>query len=102
MSIKNLCSPCDVNWFGPNFRKRGGMICAVLSFYSFLFISPGWAQRAAELAGSIKDSSGAAAVGVNISATNERTGVKTTTTSNESGLYRFVELVAAPYKIEAT
>src|SRR5688572_7477779 len=95
-------SPKSIHWVRLNPKKWGSAICAGLFSYTFLFVQLGWAQRAAELAGAVKDATGAAMVGVTISATNERTGVKTTSVSNESGLYRMVEVVAAPYKIEAT
>ena len=102
MSPKYTISRPNVHWARHIPKKWGSAICAGLFSYAFLLVATGWAQRAAELAGTVKDPSGAAMVGVTISATNERTGVKTSSVSNESGLYRMVEVVAAPYKIEAT
>src|SRR5690349_14482631 len=63
---------------------------------------PVWAQRAAALAGTITDASGSAMVGVNVTATNTQTGVVLSTRTNESGLYRFEELVIGPYRVEAS
>src|SRR5262245_22922224 len=60
------------------------------------------AQRAAELAGVATDSTGAVMVGVQVTITNTTSGSKASTTTNESGLYRFVEVVPGSYKIEAT
>ena len=56
---------------------------------------PGWSQRAAELAGIATDSSGQVIPGIQVNATNQETGVKLSTVTNDAGAYRFVELVAA-------
>jgi hypothetical protein len=67
-----------------------------------LLAFPGFAQRAAELAGAITDTSGAAVPAVTVTAANTQTGVTLSTTTNDSGLYRFDELVVGSYRIEAS
>jgi hypothetical protein len=61
-----------------------------------------WSQRAAELAGIASDSSGQVIPGAQVNATNQETGVKLSTITNDAGAYRFVEVVAGTYRIEAT
>lgn len=66
-----------------------------------LFSSLAWSQRSAGLTGVVADSNGAALANLTVTATNELTGVKTSTTTNSDGVYQFVELVPGPYLIEA-
>ncbi|MBM3774351.1 MAG: carboxypeptidase regulatory-like domain-containing protein, partial [Acidobacteria bacterium] len=66
------------------------------------FSRPAYGQRAAEISGSLVDSTGAALPGVQVDATHTATGVKRSTVTNEAGLYRFVELVVGSYRIEAS
>src|SRR5690348_13639417 len=54
------------------------------------------------ITGTIVDSTGAAVVGADVSATNLATNVTTTTKANASGEYRFDNLLAGDYRITAT
>src|SRR5438105_13546482 len=76
--------------------------CICLSGFLILFATTGWAQRAAEVAGAVTDSTGSVIPGVTITATNTQTGIKYSVTTNDSGLYRLVELVIGPYQMEAS
>ena len=64
-----------------------------------LFAAPSWGQRAAGLAGSVTDATGAAIVDATVTTTNVDTGVQTSTVTNQAGLYRFSELVAGRYEV---
>ena len=64
-----------------------------------LFATPGWGQRAAGLAGSVTDATGASIVDATVTSTNVATGVQTSTVTNQAGLYRFIELVAGSYEV---
>ena len=55
----------------------------------------------AVLSGTVTDPSGAAVPGVKITATNVKTGVATTTASNEAGVYLFAALPPGLYRVEA-
>jgi len=66
-----------------------------------LLCLPAWAQRAAELDGTVADRSGSVVPAAKITATNTATGVAFTSVTNDAGIYRFVELVAGPYQVEA-
>src|SRR5260370_12931089 len=81
------------NRFG-NLPRLKDVLGASLSLAGviILFASAGWAQRAAELAGSVTDATGAVAPGVTVRATNTQTGVATSSVTNDAGLYRFEEL----------
>src|SRR6266853_3235935 len=91
------------NRFGNLTRLKDGLRKSLfLAGFIILFASAGWAQRAAELAGSVTDATGAIVPGVTVTATNTQTGVATSTVTNEAGLYRFGELVIGPYRIDAS
>ena len=78
------------------------IMAAGLASCLLVIATAAWRQRAAELAGVVKDSTGQSIVGAQVNATNQETGVKLSTVSNDAGSYRFVELVAGTYRIEAT
>src|SRR5215475_757513 len=80
-------------------NRRAWFSLAVLGV---LLCLPAWGQRAAELSGEISDPSGATIEGAQVTALNSTTGVRLTTTTTSAGQYRFVELVAGTYKIEAS
>jgi hypothetical protein len=56
----------------------------------------------AQIAGAVRDQSGAIVPGVEITAKNVATGTVYTATSNESGLYRFPNLPPAQYTLSTT
>src|SRR2546423_52963 len=55
----------------------------------------------AQLGGSVSDASGAVIPGVTITAMNTRTGVSTTTLTNDSGAYTFPSLQPGVYRVSA-
>src|SRR3954451_14315967 len=56
----------------------------------------------AQLTGSVKDGSGALIPNAKLMATNVSTGVQYTAESNEQGIYRFLALPPAQYKVSST
>src|SRR5215475_10000415 len=60
-----------------------------------------WAQATAQIAGSVKDQSGAVLPGVEITATQTATGAKRNAVTDESGSYILQNLPIGPYTIEA-
>ena len=69
----------------------------------FVFsLSAAFAQTAgARLEGIVKDASQAVIPGVTVTATNEGTNISTTSVTNESGFYVFVNLPPGVYTLEA-
>ena len=55
-----------------------------------------------DLVGVVKDSSGAVVANASVEATNLGTNQKLTTTANNSGEYRFTNLPAGHYSLQAT
>jgi len=74
----------------------------VLGVLFIMFTPVSWAQRWAGLTGAATDNSGAVVSGVKVTITQQLTGVTNSTTTNESGIYEFVELEPGPYEIEAS
>jgi len=71
------------------------LICVALIALS------GWAQqRGAEVTGVVKDSSGAVIPGAEITLTNQLSGVRKVTLTNEAGFYRAIDLNPGSYRIE--
>ncbi len=70
----------------------------------FLFLSAAAFGQAisGDLVGVVKDSSGAVVANAGVDATNLQTGFKTTTNTNSSGEYHFVNLPAGHYSVQAT
>lgn len=77
-------------------------LCFVLGVVFVLTVS-GMAQSTrGTLAGTVMDSTGALVPNASVVATNETTGVKSTTTSTSSGDYRFPELALGAYTVTVT
>ena len=75
----------------------------ILSFVSMLMFSAiVWGQATAQIAGTVRDESGAVIPGTEIKVTQTATGASRTTTSNEEGQYIFPTLPLGPYVLEAT
>ncbi|MFZ0036443.1 MAG: carboxypeptidase-like regulatory domain-containing protein, partial [Candidatus Acidiferrales bacterium] len=70
--------------------------------FAFLMTPPVMAQQqnAGGIKGDVKDPSGAAIAGATITVTAEKTGVVTTTTSNESGAYVLFNLPIGYYQMK--
>jgi hypothetical protein len=60
------------------------------------------AQSTSQLNGSISDPSGAKVANAKITLTDPATGLQRNTTSNEAGLYQFLDLPPGDYRLEAT
>ena len=60
-----------------------------------------WAQATAQIAGTVRDQSGAVLPGVEITVTQTETGVMRNAVTNETGTYIFPNLPIGPYKLEA-
>src|SRR5262249_41905597 len=83
-------------------HMRGFWIAAVLLGSLFL-ATAGLAQEGinATLSGTVSDSTGALIPGVEVTARNIATGVKSIATTNESGTYRFPSLQPGSYEAAA-
>ncbi len=60
-----------------------------------------WAQATAQVAGSVRDQSGAVLPGVEVTVTQTETGVTRSATTNEAGSYVLSNLPIGPYRLEA-
>jgi len=76
------------------------IILALVSMFFFSTIV--WGQATAEIAGTVRDESGAVIPGAEIKVTQTATGASRTTISNEEGRYIFPALPLGPYVLEAT
>jgi len=80
---------------------RNFLIAALLG--AFLFSASSLGQLTdANLVGTVTDASGAAVPDANVDITNLATGVKSTTKTSMSGLYRFNNIPAGTYDVTAT
>ncbi len=55
----------------------------------------------ASLSGTVADATGAVLPGVTVTATNEGTGVVSTSVTNSAGVYNFVKLLFGSYTVKA-
>ena len=72
----------------------GLLVCTLLSADVF-------AQATAQISGTVRDQSGAVLPGVEITATQNATGIARNTVTNETGSYVLTNLPVGPYKLEA-
>src|SRR5262245_22685639 len=68
----------------------------------FVFCGIVWGQATAQIAGTVRDESGAVIPGAEIKVTQTATGASRTAISNEEGRYIFSTLPLGPYVLEAT
>ncbi len=74
-----------------------------LSLISILLFSAiVWGQATAQIAGTVRDQSGAVIPGAEVKVTQTATGASRTTASNEEGRYIFPTLSLGPYVLEAS
>ena len=67
---------------------------------ALLIAAMAWGQGATSIiTGNVMDGSGAAIVGAKVTATDTGTGAQSTTTTNETGTYRFVDMPVGMYTI---
>src|SRR5947207_7186306 len=80
-----------------SFRNLAGALTFVL------ITAPAWAQLStAELAGTVRDTSGAVLPGVTVSVTQTDTGFTRTVVTDESGAYLLPNLPTGPYRLEVS
>ena len=79
-------------------RKR--LILAV-ALLPFLLLSAQAFGQSAGVSGTVTDSTGAVLPGTTVTATNNDTGVKATTTSNSAGIYNFASLAPGTYTVRS-
>jgi hypothetical protein len=61
-----------------------------------------WAGVGGSIAGTVKDSSGAAIAGAVVTATSTETGVRNTTATDDRGVYTFAVLPVGTYDVEVS
>src|SRR5437867_8797550 len=68
-----------------------------------LFVTCGdiWAQATAQIAGTVRDQSGAVLPGVEVTVTQTETGTTRNAITNETGSYVLSNLPIGPYRLEA-
>ncbi len=79
-------------------RKRLFLAVALLPF--LLLSAQAFGQNAG-VSGTVTDASGAVLPGTTVTATNNDTGVKATTTSNNAGIYNFASLAPGTYTVRS-
>lgn len=84
-----------------HFAKLFVKIAAFVFLLSGLTASLTWAQETATLLGTVRDSSGAAVAGVNITARNTGTQQVRTTATDDDGTYRIPGLLVGNYEVRA-
>jgi hypothetical protein len=85
---------------------KGGSVKGSFAFVMFLLVgwlaSPAFSQNVnASISGTVEDPTHALIPGVSITAENIDTGIKTTTVSNEVGVYNLVSIQPGLYKLNA-
>src|SRR5688500_1041594 len=74
----------------------------VAALVLFLSSTSAWAQATAELAGTVRDESGAVLPGVTVTATQTDTGFTRTAVTDGSGVYTMPNLPTGPYRLEVS
>src|SRR5438477_10452345 len=84
-------------------RRRKSRMKRLLLLLTLLAITNGslWAQATAQVAGTVRDQSGAVLPGVEVTATQTDTAVMRTAITNETGSYVLSNLPIGPYRMEA-
>jgi carboxypeptidase family protein len=77
-------------------------VIALLALAGCLAAVPGFAQNMSSLQGVVSDPSGAVVPAAEVSITNVATGAKSTTQSNEVGVYRFPQITPGTYTLVAS
>src|SRR2546426_9725455 len=80
-----------------------GVFTATALLLSLILSSPAFGQSTnATVSGTVGDASGAVLPGVEVTATNNATGVVTTVVTNEAGAYNVASLLPGVYKVSAS
>src|SRR5438552_11825342 len=75
----------------------------ILGFLLAVFTCTGvWAQSTAQIAGTVKDQSGAILPGAEVTVTQTETGLTRNAITNETGSYALTSLPVGPYRLEAS
>src|SRR5499427_6839917 len=83
-------------------RRIGVCVLFVVAAFS-ITVATAWAQTTtAQIAGVVKDQTGAVLPGVEVAVTQTATGAKRTAVSNETGNYVLASLPLGPYVLEAS
>jgi hypothetical protein len=84
-------------------RRQGfGAFLMFLIAFALLAVPRGWAQDNASIAGTATDASGAVVPNATVTLTNTGTGVSRVSTVNSVGAYRFGNIGAGSYTMDAT
>src|SRR5206468_9568432 len=76
-------------------------LCALMVVLSITCVDA-WAQATAQIAGTVKEQTGAVLPGVEVMATQTDTGIARSAVTNETGSYVLPNLAIGPYRLEAT
>ena len=80
-------------------QQRAGLSVCVLAV--LLIPSPGWAQVAGTVSGSVEDASGAPVSGAAVTVKSLETGVTRVVTTNQAGAYTALSLPVGPVEVKA-
>src|ERR1051325_3868911 len=81
--------------------RRGATVLFGGLIFSALTASLLWAQATAQINGTVKDQTGAALPGVEVTATQTETGISRTPVTSETGAFILSNLAVGPYRLEA-
>src|SRR6188508_300259 len=97
---KCFCVFCASLWriTSTKFTKHREESMKTLLVGLFLFVQ----SQNARLGGTVSDAAGALIPGVEVTATNDGTGIVTTVVSNETGVYQFASLQPGTYTVTST
>lgn len=85
----------------PERKKTTGLvwICILCGVFALL-VQPCRAQYSANIQGTVIDASGAAVSGAHLTLTNSSTSIVKTTTTDATGIYRFISIAPGSYRLE--
>src|SRR5437899_2516873 len=81
--------------------RRFSCAAFAMLFVSTIACSLVWAQATAQIAGTVKDQTGAVLPGVEVTVTQTETGIMRNAVTNETGSYVLSTLPIGPYRLEA-
>src|ERR1019366_4866740 len=90
---------------GLTFRRAFGRTMgalAILWIAGFLTTGHAYGQSVTQISGIVKDETGAAAPGAEVTATQTETGFKRSATTDDAGVYVLTNLPLGPYRLEVT
>ncbi|HEU0048784.1 MAG TPA: carboxypeptidase-like regulatory domain-containing protein, partial [Nitrososphaera sp.] len=81
--------------------KKATLLLTMIVIFGQILGTPIHAQNLGRISGTVTDQTGAVVIGATVLAMNVETGVKTQTTTNESGNYNIPALLPGRYRVEA-